>query len=104
MTGGKGNDLLFLGTSPTDIDILLYSSGDGSDTVNEFITNDQFLFTGINNIDVVKVGFKTELRLGNGIAEDPNFGTGDLLATLFNFNNFTTNNLATGSSGTLFFN
>ncbi|WP_373478876.1 hypothetical protein [Geminocystis sp.] len=66
--------------------------------------NDQFFFTGIANIDVVKIGFNTELRLGNGRAGDPNFGTGDLLARLLEFDNFTTNNLATGSSGTLFFN
>ena len=104
LVGAKGNDILFAGANDGVTDVISYNLGDGSDTVNQFeIANDQFFFTGVDNIDVLVSGINTQLRLGNGLDGDSGFGTGSLLATLNNATGFTAANLAPGSSGTLFF-
>lgn len=104
LTGGLGNDNLSLGLNDGATDLINYNSGDGRDRVIQFeINNDQFFFTGVSDIDVVVSGSSTQLRLGDGITGNAGFGNGDILVTLVDTTGFTASNLATGSSGNLFF-
>jgi Ca2+-binding RTX toxin-like protein len=95
LTGGTGNDILDLGKD-SNADTVFYSRGDGSDTVKQFVRGkggDLLSFSGIANIDVVKLGTNTEFRIGDGIAGNAGFGTGDLLITLQGKTGFTTTNI-----------
>jgi hypothetical protein len=85
--GGNGNDQINLNTTQELMDIIIYESGAGKDTVNNFIRgrnemNDQVHFKGIQNVDVVSNGGNTELRIGDGITGNAGFGTGTLLVEL----------------------
>ncbi|ULP70924.1 DUF4347 domain-containing protein [Nodularia sphaerocarpa] len=83
--GGTGNDKLYLGLNDGAVDIVNYALNDGADTVYQFVRGvggDQIQFTGITNIDVVRSFSNTLLRLGDGIAGNSRFGTGQLLVTL----------------------
>jgi Ca2+-binding RTX toxin-like protein len=96
LTGGKGNDILSLGNNDGSPDTVFYTRGDGSDLVKEFVRakgGDLLSFSGIADIDVVKLGSNTELRIGDGIAGNAGFGTGDLLMTLQGTTGFTTRNI-----------
>ncbi|WP_228048946.1 DUF4347 domain-containing protein [Nodularia sp. LEGE 06071] len=86
LIGGTGNDKLYLGLNDGAIDIVNYALNDGADTVYEFVRGvggDKIQFTGITNIDVVTSGSNTLLRLGDGIAGNTGFGTGELFVMLF---------------------
>ncbi|MEA5569275.1 hypothetical protein [Anabaena sp. UHCC 0399] len=66
-------------------DIVKYTFGDGTDTIYQFVRGvggDQLQFTDIAKIDVVKSGTSTQLRIGDGLAGNTGFGTGQLLATI----------------------
>jgi hypothetical protein len=83
LTGGGGNDLLSLG-SDTVKDTVNYTSGDGTDTVYNFVrgaSGDLLKFTGITAIDVQVSGTSTLFKLGDGISGNTGFGTGSLLLT-----------------------
>ncbi|QEI41830.1 hypothetical protein BMF77_02431 [Dolichospermum sp. UHCC 0315A] len=83
--GGLGNDTLYLGLNDNAVDNVNYASGDGTDTVYQFVRGDggdKLNFTGIANLDVVTLGANTEVRIGDGIAANTGFGTGQLLITL----------------------
>jgi hypothetical protein len=87
VVGGKGNDRINLGTSSTVLDIITYESGDGQDTVSGFNNsdngkNDQIHFKGVANIDVVANGGSVEFHVGDGIANNGGFGSGELLVKL----------------------
>jgi Ca2+-binding RTX toxin-like protein len=97
LTGGKGNDILALGNNDGSPDTVFYNRGDGSDLVKEFVRakgGDLLTFSGIADIDVVKLGTNTEFRIGDGIAGNTGFGTGELLITLQGRTGFTTSNIA----------
>jgi Ca2+-binding RTX toxin-like protein len=83
LTGGGGNDLLYLG-SDTVKDTVNYTSGDGVDTVYNFVRGvggDVLKFTGITAIDVQVSGTSTLFKLSDGISGNSGFGTGTLLLT-----------------------
>ncbi|MEA5575695.1 hypothetical protein [Anabaena sp. UHCC 0451] len=83
LTGGLGNDRLYLGTD-TVTDVVNYNSGDGFDSVFNFVRGiggDRLNFTGINYIDVRVSGTSTQFRLGDGVADNAGFGKGALLLT-----------------------
>jgi hypothetical protein len=83
LTGGGGNDLLYLG-SDTVKDTVNYTSGDGTDTVYNFVrgaSGDLLKFTGITAIDVQVSGSNTLFKVGDGISGNSGFGTGTLLLT-----------------------
>ncbi|MBE9200432.1 MULTISPECIES: DUF4347 domain-containing protein [unclassified Nodularia (in: cyanobacteria)] len=85
LIGGTGNDKLYLGLNDGAVDIVNYALNDGADTVYQFVRGaggDQIQFTGIPNIDVVRSFSNTLLRLGDGIAGNSGFGSGQLLVTL----------------------
>ncbi|QLE58896.1 S8 family serine peptidase [Nostoc sp. TCL26-01] len=85
ISGEAGNDSLYLGLNDNATDIVKYASGHGTDTIYQFVRGvggDKLQFTGIANIDVVKSGTNTQLKIGDGIASNTGFGTGQLLATL----------------------
>lgn len=87
--GGTGDDIFHLGENDNVQDIVGYVAGNGRDTVYNFIGGyggDEIRFEDIANIDVVVLGSTVQLRVGNGIAGDSGFGTGDLLMTLSNVN------------------
>jgi len=99
LVGGLGNDTLNLGLNDGAVDIVRYTSGDGTDIINQFIKgSDKLAFTGIAAIDVKVLGTDTQLRLGNGIAGDTGFGSGTLLATLKGVTGFTTAELGPGGT------
>jgi len=78
-------------------DTISYNSGNGSDTVNQFLTGiggDILSFSGIAAIDVVQSGSNTLFLVGDGIAGNGNFGTGALLITLAN-TSFTSADIST---------
>jgi Ca2+-binding RTX toxin-like protein len=90
LVGGLGNDTLNLSVDGAT-DIIRYSNGDGSDRLNQFLTGaggDILSFNGITAIDVVfQSGTgNTRFHLGDGIAGNGGFGTGDLLINLVNTN------------------
>jgi Ca2+-binding RTX toxin-like protein len=83
LTGGGGNDLLYVG-SDTVTDTVNYASGDGADTVYNFVRGvggDILNFTGITAIDVQVSGTNTLFKVGDGISGNSGFGTGTLLLT-----------------------
>jgi hypothetical protein len=83
LTGGGGNDLLYLG-SDTVKDTVNYTSGDGTDTVYNFVrgaSGDLLKFTGITAIDVQVSGSNTLFKVGDGISGNTGFGSGTLLLT-----------------------
>jgi Ca2+-binding RTX toxin-like protein len=83
LTGGLGNDLLYLG-SDTVTDTVNYASGDGVDTVYNFVRGvegDMLKFTGITAIDVQVSGTNTLFKVGDGISGNSGFGSGTLLLT-----------------------
>ncbi|UXE58715.1 MAG: hypothetical protein KA717_22090 [Woronichinia naegeliana WA131] len=83
LTGGGGNDLLYLG-SDTVKDTVNYTSGDGVDTVYNFVRGvggDLLKFTGITAIDVQVSGSNTLFKVGDGVTGNAAFGTGTLLLT-----------------------
>ena len=83
LTGGGGNDLLYLG-SDTVKDTVNYTSGDGTDTVYNFVrgaSGDLLKFTGITAIDVQVSGTNTLFKVGDGVTGNSGFGTGTLLLT-----------------------
>ncbi|HYW18293.1 MAG TPA: DUF4347 domain-containing protein [Nodularia sp. (in: cyanobacteria)] len=85
LIGSTGNDKLYLGLNDGAVDIVNYALNDGADIVYEFVRGgggDKIQFTGVTNIDVVTSGSNTLLRLGDGIAGNTGFGTGDLFVTL----------------------
>jgi len=92
LIGGTGNDNLYLGLNDAVVDIVNYASGDGADTIYQFVRGvggDRINFTGIANIDVVTSGTNTLLRVGDNILGNPGFGTGTLLATFSATTGFT---------------
>lgn len=83
LTGAGGNDLLYLGTDLVT-DTVNYFSGDGSDTVYNFVRGvggDILNFTGIDFIDVHVVSGSTQFRVGDGVTGNSGFGSGTLLLT-----------------------
>jgi Ca2+-binding RTX toxin-like protein len=94
-TGGTGDDTLNLG-SGNYVDTVFYSSGDGSDIVQQFVRKsggDLLSFQNIANIDVVKLGKNTEFRISDGISGNAGFGSGNLLMTLQGTTGFTIANI-----------
>jgi Ca2+-binding RTX toxin-like protein len=101
-TGGTGNDVLDLGKD-TNTDTIFHSSGDGSDVVKQFVRGkggDLLSFSGIANIDVVRLGTNTELRIGDDITGNAGFGSGSLLMTLQGTTGFTASNIADNLTST----
>jgi hypothetical protein len=85
LIGGLGNDNLYLGLNDAAVDIVNYASGDGADTVYQFVRGvggDKLNFTGITNLDVITSGTSTLVRVGDGIGGNTGFATGQLLVTL----------------------
>ena len=94
LSGGKGNDSLYLG-SDTAVDNVNYVLGHGTDTVYQFVRGvggDKLNFTGIANFDVITSGTSTLVRVGDGIGGNTGFGTGQLLVTLSGTSGFTSAN------------
>jgi Ca2+-binding RTX toxin-like protein len=83
LTGEGGNDLLYLG-SDTVTDTVNYASGDGVDTVYNFVRGvggDVLNFVSILTIDVQVSGSNTLFKVGDGITGNSGFGSGALLLT-----------------------
>jgi Ca2+-binding RTX toxin-like protein len=83
LTGGGGNDILYLG-SDTIAGTIDYASGDGSDTVYNFVRGvggDVLNFVSIPTIDVQVSGTSTLFKVGDGISGNSGFGAGTLLLT-----------------------
>jgi VCBS repeat-containing protein len=100
--GGTGDDTLKLGGG-NNIDTVFYSSGDGSDIVQQFVRKsggDLLSFQSIPNIDVVKLGKNTEFRISDGISGNAGFGSGNLLMTLQGTTGFTLANIGQSLDGT----
>ncbi len=109
LVGGAGDDTLNLGRDRA-IDTVIYRSGDGSDIVQQFtsgVGGDRLQFEGIAAIDVVSNGCSTFFRLSDGIANNPGFGSGQLLMELRNVSGLTANNiglnLASGNTAQMLF-
>ncbi len=99
LIGGFGNDSYSLGLNDGVVDIVRYSTGDGSDIINQFVKgSDKLAFTGISSIDVKVSGSDTLLRIGDGIAGNVNFGTGSLLMTIKGLTGFTAVELGVGGT------
>lgn len=67
------------------MDIVNFAAGNGVDTVYQFVrgaSGDRLNLTGIPNLDVISLGANTEVRVGDSIANNTGFGTGQLLITL----------------------
>ncbi|MFN6158367.1 MAG: DUF4347 domain-containing protein [Dolichospermum sp.] len=95
LTGGVGNDSLYLGLNDNVVDNVNYVFGDGTDTVYQFVRGvggDKLNFTGIANFDVITSGTSTLVRVGDGIAGNTDFGTGQLLVTLSGTSGFNSTN------------
>ncbi|MFN5990217.1 MAG: hypothetical protein ACK47Q_12405, partial [Dolichospermum sp.] len=72
-----------------------YVLGDGTDTVYQFVRGvggDKLNFTGIASFDVITLGNSTLVRVGDGIAGNAGFGTGQLLVTLSGTSGFNSTN------------
>jgi Ca2+-binding RTX toxin-like protein len=92
LIGGAGDDSLYLGFNDGAVDIVYYALNDGRDTIYQFVRGlggDQIQFTDIANIDVVRSGSNTLLRLSDGITGNSGFGSGQLLVTLAGSTGFT---------------
>jgi hypothetical protein len=95
LIGGLGNDTLYLGLNDNSVDNVNYTLGDATDTVYQFVRGvggDKLNFTGIANFDVITSGTSTLVRVGDGIAANTGFGTGQLLVTLSGTSGFTSAN------------
>ncbi|MEM8777483.1 MAG: S8 family serine peptidase [Cyanobacteria bacterium P01_G01_bin.49] len=93
LVGGAGDDIFNL---DADQNTFHYILGDGSDTLNLFsrgLGGDFISFEGIQFVDVTTVGTNTEFRLGDGMTDNPGFGTGDLLVTMQGTTGFTPANI-----------
>ena len=93
--GGLGNDTLYLGLNDNSVDNVNYTLGDATDTVYQFVRGvggDKLNFTGIANFDVITSGTSTLVRVGDGIAANTGFDTGQLLVTLSETSGFTSAN------------
>ena len=104
LIGGLGNDDLYLG-SDTAVDNVNYTNGDGTDTVYQFVSGvggDKLNFTGIANFDVITSGTSTLVRVGDGIAGNAGFGTGQLLVTLSGTSGFNSTNASLNLFGGTF--
>ncbi|MEB3193301.1 MAG: hypothetical protein VKL42_23410 [Snowella sp.] len=89
--GGTGDDLLRLGNEDGVTDSINYGTGDGIDTIYEFVRGiggDLLSFSQIANIDVITVGTTTRLTIGDGTAGNSNFGNGQLLVMLVDTTGF----------------
>ncbi|MDB9491313.1 hypothetical protein PN478_12375 [Dolichospermum circinale CS-534/05] len=96
MIGGVGSDTLYLGLNDNVVDNVNYVLGDGTDTVYQFVRGvggDRLNFTGIANFDVIRSGNSTLVRVGDGIADNAGFGTGQLLVTLSGTSGFNRTNV-----------
>ena len=92
LSGGTGADIFYLGLNDAASDIVNYVAGDGADTIYQFertTSGDKLQFSGITNIDVVRLGASTQLRVGDGITTNTGFGKGQLLVTLSGTSGFT---------------
>jgi myo-inositol-hexaphosphate 3-phosphohydrolase len=92
LSGGTGADIFYLGLNDAASDIVNYAAGDGADTIYQFertTSGDKLQFSGITNIDVVRLGASTQLRVGDGITTNTGFGKGQLLVTLSGTSGFT---------------
>ena len=110
LVGGIGLDTI---TGGVGSDTIRYAFGDGTDRINGFTTGvggDFLSFSGIAAIDVRAVTnattgvTNTVFRVGDGIAGNAGFNTGELLFTLVG-TNFTQADIATNitdSAGTAF--
>ena len=97
LTGGGGNDLLYLG-SDTVGDTVNYASGDGVDTVYNFVRGvggDVLNFVSIPTIDVKVSGSNTLFKVGDGILGNSGFGSGALLLTTIGTTSATSGFVAT---------
>ncbi|OUC14551.1 MAG: hypothetical protein B0A82_11480 [Alkalinema sp. CACIAM 70d] len=95
LVGGAGNDTLYLGVDH-QMDTVVYRSGDGSDTINEFTRGgggDLLRFEDIPAIDVVVNGSSTWFRLSDGIGGNSGFGSGYTLLKLNGITGFTPDHL-----------
>ncbi|MBE9220435.1 DUF4347 domain-containing protein [Dolichospermum flos-aquae] len=104
LSGGKGNDSLYLG-SDTAVDNVNYVLGHGTDTVYQFVRGvggDKLNFTGIANFDVITSGNSTLVRAGDGIIGNPGFGTGQSLVTLSGTSGFNSTNASLNLFGGTF--
>jgi Ca2+-binding RTX toxin-like protein len=82
--GNQGNDLIDLGKD-RDVDTVVYHKGDGRDIIRNFhlgAGGDKLQIEGINAVDVVRKGSSTYLHVGDGIAGNTGFGSGQLLMEL----------------------
>ena len=94
LIGGNGNDVI---TGGAGSDTIRYSSGNGQDRIIGFQTGaggDILSFSGISAIDIRVVSGNTQFRVGDGVAGNANFGTGNLLITLES-TSFTEANIST---------
>jgi Ca2+-binding RTX toxin-like protein len=105
LIGGFGNDSLYLGLNDNAVDNVNYVLGDATDTVYQFVRGvggDQLNFTGIANFDVITSGTSTLVRVGDGIANNTGFGTGQLLVTLSGTSGFNSTNFGDNLFGGTF--
>jgi len=102
LIGGVGNDNLYLGSNDNVADNVNYVLGDGVDIVYQFVrggNGDKLNFSNIANIDVVRSGASTLLRLRD---LNTGFGTGQLLVTLSATSGFTSTNVGDNLFGANF--
>ena len=88
---GAGNDTITLGND-TNTDTIIYSLGDGIDTVHQFkkgSNGDILSFQGIAHIDVVTVDNNTNFYLSDGPGGNIKFGEGELLVSLIGVTDIT---------------
>ena len=104
LVGGMGNDSLYLGVD-TVTDTVNYTSGDGADTVFNFVRGvggDILNFTGIAAIDVQASGSNTLFRISDGISGNSGFGAGALLLTTSGTKGFVTTDVNVNLLGASF--
>jgi Ca2+-binding RTX toxin-like protein len=117
LVGAGGNDLLIGGAENDNLtggagsDTIRYAIGDGQDRVIGFVTGaggDFLALNALGNLDIriftSSTGTNTQIRVGDGVAGNAGFGTGELLITLVN-TTLTQANISTNiidSSGTAF--